>query len=244
MTKEISIITLTEASPNRIAFFQDLVHSLNMQELVNIHWIVSTPSQEAFNTITEGIEVPSDCVIYTPGDNLGKRRNDLLQQADTEFIMNIDDDDYLLHKYSLSNAIRELEENPEASATIGRIITHLPDRTYETWNESPVRGKLSYQLPQGIYHRSDLMEIISRDKVIPVYSGAAVYKNNDNLQWSEDLDVYEDIYALLSGIQDAFVMSADIRYVYRNHDGNTMLTFTDEKKMNNLTTMLYMLSSQ
>lgn len=238
MTNEISIITLTEASPNRLTFFGDLVNSLNAQQAVDIRWIISAPTEEAFNILTEGSEFTSECVIYTPGDNLGKRRNQLLNKVDTEFIMNIDDDDYLLHGFSLINAIRELEENPGVSASIGRIITQLPNKTYEIWNEVSVRGKPTYQLPQGIYHRSDLIERIIHDKVIPVYSGATVYRNNDTLKWSENLDVYEDIYALLSGINETFIMSSDTRYVYRNHEGNTMLTFTDEKKDHDLKKML------
>ena len=58
-----------------------------------------------------------------------------MENVQTEFIMNIDDDDFLLHDYALINAIEELRHNPHVSASIGRIITKLPDNTYETWNE-------------------------------------------------------------------------------------------------------------
>ena len=238
MNNDISIITLTEAFPNRVKFFPDLVNSLNSQQDVNIHWLVSAPNVEAFKTLTEGARFSTEFIPYVEGDNLGKRRNDLMENVQTEFIMNIDDDDFLLHDYALINAIEELRNNPHVSALICRIITKLPDNTYETWNEYPVRGKTSYQLPQGIYNRKDLIEKISIDKIIPVYSGATVYRNNDNLRWSESLDVYEDLYALLSGINDNFIMSADIRYVYRNHDKNIMLSFTDAEKEHGLNYVL------
>ena len=83
-----------------------------------------------------------------------------------------------------------------------------------------------------------IRDSINRDRIIPVYSGATVYRTDNNLRWSEDLDVYEDLYALLSGINDKFIMSSDIRYVYRNHIGNTMLSFTDGKKAQDLDAVL------
>lgn len=238
MNNNISIITLTEAFPNRVEFFPDLVNSLNSQKDVNIHWLVSAPNIDAFKTLIKGSCFSTEFIPYVKGDNLGKRRNSLIENVQTDFVMNIDDDDFLLHNHALINAIEELRNNPHVSASIGRIITKLPDNTYETWNESPVRGKPSYQLPQGIYGRKDLIEKITIDKIIPVYSGAAVYRNDDNLKWSESLDVYEDLYALLSGINDNFIMSHDVRYVYRNHNENTMLSFTDDEKNNDLNTIL------
>lgn len=238
VNNDISIITLTEASNERIEFFADLVRSLNMQKDVNICWIVSAPNTHAFETLTHNAQCSTEFLQYQQGDNLGKRRNDLIEKVQTEFVMNIDDDDFLLHSHSLANAIQELNDNPNASASIGRIITKLANNTYEIWNEAPVRGKVSYQLPQGIYTRRDLIDNINKDRIIPVYSGATVYRTDNNLRWSEDLDVYEDLYALLSGINDEFIMSSDIRYVYRNHIGNTMLSFTDGKKAQDLDTVL------
>lgn len=241
MEKEISIITLTEGSEGRKAYFKELRKSLERQHGVKVHWLISAPHREACRSLVGDDDfIDTIFIQYNDGDTLGKRRNTLLQNVQTEYVMNIDDDDYLHHDLALWNSIQELEENPSANTCIGRIITKMPNGVYRFWSDNPayfVNG--SYQLSPGLYSRNNLIERIFENNLIPVYSGAAVYRTDCSLEWSEKLNTYEDLYALLHSIGDnQFIMSSDIRYVYRKHSYNTMDIFTSEEKLDDLTHVL------
>lgn len=239
MKKKVSVITLTEGLEERRPYFIDLRNSLESQFRVDITWIVSAPDEDSYRSLVGDTSITTKFLEYEKGETLGKRRNNLLSLVDNDYVMNIDDDDFLLHDAALWNSVRELEENPHVSLTIGRILTKINSNTYQFWSDdTSFRYNGSYQLAPGIYYRNDLVEKISDEGSVPVYSGAALYRTECSLVWEEKLKTYEDLHVLLHAIDGSFLMSDDMRYVYRSHSDSTMSKFTDKENHKNLTEVL------
>lgn len=193
----VSLITVTDAWGSRVPFHEDLAQSINSQQGVDIQWLIAHPHTEASRKAVRAIENTVagngvSVIEVLAGSDLpvGARRNKALAIATGEYLANVDDDDFLIGRDSLSRRIEALQTDGVVWAAGSMVDYHFDDGSYREWPTQLAAG--TYELGVGflptllgVHVASSLhtSTIVSRTSTIREVGG-----------WHATLPQAEDLY--------------------------------------------------
>lgn len=196
----ISLITVSDAHPERVRYHRDLCASV-AQQTVPVEWLWVIPdtgiAQNAYldaRELLEGSTVTLRALVSEEGATVGERRNRALNRAQHPFVANLDDDDLLIGCRSLENRLRPLVDRPELGWTAARIEDVHDDLSVSQWGD---------QLEPGshVTGRPETLDLLLNDAGRPRFHASTMLMRSDLARevggWDGELHQAEDIALVL-----------------------------------------------
>ncbi len=179
--------------------FDKLFDFVNKQRLVN-------------DTVARFVEILFEC------DNkemsIGAKRQKLLERATGEFVVFIDDDDFVSERY-VSSILKATRSKPDCIGFLiecdmqGKIETAITSNRYDKWTE----GQDGFTHNRTIYHKS------------PIRRTIALQIGFKNIRYSEDSDFSKRLKDSGLLVHEEFVNDVMYYYRYREEDYHTKYGF-------------------
>lgn len=225
ISPKVSLITVSDAIPERVKFHHSLALSVASQNNVEIEWlwnmIDSKATEEAFDKVQEFVE-GSRIVMkkVSGGETVGQRRNIALKESTGDFIAGIDDDDVLYRSNVLFESIKPMLENEEILWTASPIHDMI-DLEFSDWEG---------QLPSGVHNIDEKLVHLLTSTPAPVSIHPTTIVSRKEIEneyggWDENLAQAEDIaraLKLASIGHGKMEMLDKIGWLYRKHNHSMM----------------------
>ena len=227
---KISVIISTY---NRRRFLEQAIDSILMQDYPNVEIIVSDDaSTDQTCTFIEQLLKKENKVIYTRNNkNIGPsltRRNACSQHADGQFVVFLDDDDYLINSNYLSQAIEFHMLHQSASFVAANVLIENTREEYFSLYELGL---------EGIFNKYDyFLNLGKGGSPKPISTLTTVFKRESLIQMGiESMEMVSDasIYLRSLLVGDAGFINT-IAGVYRVHGDNITFNLSREFILSNL----------
>lgn len=221
------ILSVCIRTHNQERFVQQAIESVLMQKtLFRFEIIISDDSS---TDRTKGILIdyvqryPDRIRLLESESNIGGPRNlrKVIEASNSKYITCLDGDDYYLDKYKLQKQVEFLDENEEYVACFHNVL-----------NMDEKSSKRSLFLPLDFPNVVDASDVISKPWFLPIHSVLMRRALISFPDWYDTV-MNDDFVVNLSVVMHGpYYYMPDIMAVYRHHDSNVSIHYSDISLIN------------